>query len=235
MMRARTPSEERRRREQEQEQKDLERAVRTIMVMNLNLKATEKDVFDHFCGAGAVQDIRLILDKHTRRSKGIAYIEFDTPQAAINALSLNGTIMMNMPLLVKPSEAEKARVSLRGDLLLCSMYASGLRGAGGSPPFCLACCGHQSPWMLLHRHPQSMLWSLLWSLHVARRTWLGRCSRRPRRTRVRPSRFSTRWGAQLRASSSTPSSCRCARVERRLDNALVCLVISSPSPFIPKT
>ena len=41
--------------------------------------------------------------------QGIAYIEFATVDSAIAALSLNGQLMLNMPVLVKPSEAEKVR------------------------------------------------------------------------------------------------------------------------------
>lgn len=105
--RERTPDAVRMQREKEQELKDLERTVRTIMVMNLNLKADERDIFDFFKVIGTVNDIRLIRDKNTKRSKGIAYVEFTTVEAAMAAITLNGHPMLSMPVLVKPSEAEK--------------------------------------------------------------------------------------------------------------------------------
>eukprot|EP00983_Pelagomonas_calceolata_P068573 1149977-Pelagomonas_calceolata.AAC.2 len=86
----------------------MQRAVRTVMVMNLNLRADEGDVFEFFGPrVGALNDIKIIKDKNTKRSKGIAYVEFQTVESAIAALSLNGQLLLNMPVLVKPSEAEK--------------------------------------------------------------------------------------------------------------------------------
>jgi hypothetical protein len=41
------------------------------------------------------------------QSKGICYIEYETVEGAVQALALNGTLLNNMPVLVKPSEAEK--------------------------------------------------------------------------------------------------------------------------------
>uniref|UniRef100_A0A7S3VKM0 RRM domain-containing protein n=2 Tax=Dunaliella tertiolecta TaxID=3047 RepID=A0A7S3VKM0_DUNTE len=88
--------------------RELERTVRTVMVMNLNLRADEGDVFEFFGPrVGALNDIKIIKDKNTKRSKGIAYVEFQTVESAIAALSLNGQLLLNMPVLVKPSEAEK--------------------------------------------------------------------------------------------------------------------------------
>uniref|UniRef100_A0A7S0RKZ5 RRM domain-containing protein n=1 Tax=Chlamydomonas leiostraca TaxID=1034604 RepID=A0A7S0RKZ5_9CHLO len=105
--RDRTPDAVRIQREKEQELKDLERTVRTIMVMNLNLRAEERDIFEFFVKAGGINDIKLIRDKNTKRSKGIAYVEFATVESAISALTLNGQTLLSMPVLVKPSEAEK--------------------------------------------------------------------------------------------------------------------------------
>lgn len=84
------------------------------MVMNLNLKADEKDIFDFFSVVGAINDIKLIVDKNTKRSKGICYVEYQNIQSAMNAVTvLNAKIMMNMPVLVKPSEAEKVSTVAR--------------------------------------------------------------------------------------------------------------------------
>ena len=108
--RERTPPEVRLQKEKEQELRDLERTVRTVMVMNLNLRAEERDIFDFFGKVGYINDIKIIRDKNTKRSKGIAYIEFSTVESAINAVTLNGQPLLSMPVLVKPSEAEKVRM-----------------------------------------------------------------------------------------------------------------------------
>lgn len=66
-------------------------------------------MFGFFSSVGAINDIKLIRDKNTRRSKGIAYIEYSSVESAINALTLNGQIFMGMGVMVKPSEAEKVQ------------------------------------------------------------------------------------------------------------------------------
>jgi RNA-binding protein 39 len=103
-----TPPEQRLAREREKELKEMERATRTVFAYNLNLKAEERDIFKWFSQAGMVTDIQLITDKNTRKSKGIAYIEFSTQEGAITAITaLNGQMFMSMPVMIKGSEVEK--------------------------------------------------------------------------------------------------------------------------------
>jgi RNA-binding protein 39 len=50
--------------------------VRTVFIYNLPFKAEEHDVFEFFSAAGEINDIRLITDRHTKRSRGLCYIEY---------------------------------------------------------------------------------------------------------------------------------------------------------------
>lgn len=93
--------------QQERELADFERDQRTVMAMNLPLKANERDVFDYFSAVGTVIDVKLITDRHSRRSKGIAYIELETLADVPKVLILNGTKFFNNSILVKASESEK--------------------------------------------------------------------------------------------------------------------------------
>lgn len=102
-----TPPEVRLAREKERELKELERATRTVFAYNLNIKADERDIFEFFSLAGEVTDIRLITDRNTKRSKGLAYIEFASQQQVFSALALTGQMMMGQAVMVKPAEAEK--------------------------------------------------------------------------------------------------------------------------------
>lgn len=107
-----TPPEERLARDEERrrekELKEMERAARTVFATNVNLKADERDIFKWFSQAGTVTDIQLITDKNTRKSKGIAYIEFSTQEGAITAITvLNGQLFMHQPVMIKGSEVEK--------------------------------------------------------------------------------------------------------------------------------
>ncbi|CAA3010332.1 RNA-binding protein 39 [Olea europaea subsp. europaea] len=71
------------------------------------LKATERDVYEFFSQAGKVRDVRLIMDRNSRRSKGVGYIEFYDALSVPMAIALSGHLLLGQPVMVKPSEAEK--------------------------------------------------------------------------------------------------------------------------------
>lgn len=75
-MREKTPPEVKEQRERERELKELDRDTRTVFAYNLNLKAEERDLFEFFSKAGKVVDVKIIMDRNTRKSKGFSYIEF---------------------------------------------------------------------------------------------------------------------------------------------------------------
>jgi RNA-binding protein 39 len=54
-----------------------------------------------------VTDIRVITDRHTKRSKGLAYVEFKQQEQVFVALAMTGQILLGQPVMVKPAEAEK--------------------------------------------------------------------------------------------------------------------------------
>lgn len=74
---------------------------------SISLKADERDVYDFFSRAGKVRDVRLIMDRNSRRSKGVGYIEFYDAMSVPMAIALSGQLLLNQPVMVKPSEAEK--------------------------------------------------------------------------------------------------------------------------------
>eukprot|EP00958_Prasinococcus_capsulatus_P024231 scaffold3759_cov425-Prasinococcus_capsulatus_cf.AAC.18 len=71
------------------------------------LSASERDVFEFFSQAGMVTDVRLITDRNTRRSKGLAYVEMSDAAGALGALGLSGQPLKGQCVMVKSSEAEK--------------------------------------------------------------------------------------------------------------------------------
>jgi len=96
------------RNEKYREMRELERATRTVFVSNLHIKVNEKDLFILFSQkAGKVIDIYVICDKHTNKSKGLAYIELETIESMTRALSLSNTEMYGQSIYVRPSEMEK--------------------------------------------------------------------------------------------------------------------------------
>ena len=53
-----------------------ERDRRTVMVMQLSARVGPKDLEEFFNQVGQVRDVKMISDRNSRKSKGIAYIEF---------------------------------------------------------------------------------------------------------------------------------------------------------------
>lgn len=103
---------------------DPERDQRTVFAYQMPLKATERDVYEFFSKAGKVRDVRLIMDRNSRRSKGVGYIEFYDVMSVPMAIALSGQLLLGQPVMVKPSEAEKNLVQ--------SNTSAG--GAGGTGP-----------------------------------------------------------------------------------------------------
>ncbi|EER92836.1 hypothetical protein BDA96_01G534000 [Sorghum bicolor] len=86
---------------------DPERDQRTVFAFQLSLKADERDVYEFFSRAGKVRDVRLIMDRNSRRSKGVGYIEFYDAMSVPMAIALSGQLLLGQQVMVKPSEAEK--------------------------------------------------------------------------------------------------------------------------------
>ncbi|KAJ4715957.1 RNA-binding protein 39-like [Melia azedarach] len=86
---------------------DPERDQRTVFAYQICLKANERDVYEFFSRAGKVRDVRLIMDRNSRRSKGVGYVEFYDVMSVPMAIALSGQPLLGQPVMVKPSEAEK--------------------------------------------------------------------------------------------------------------------------------
>ncbi|PAN51532.1 hypothetical protein PAHAL_9G600800 [Panicum hallii] len=97
----------RRKEEAAEPEVDPERDQRTVFAYQLSLKADERDVYEFFSRAGKVRDVRLIMDRNSRRSKGVGYIEFYDVMSVPMAIALSGQLLLGQQVMVKPSEAEK--------------------------------------------------------------------------------------------------------------------------------
>jgi RNA-binding protein 23/39 len=65
-----------RKRERSPELTPEERDQRTVFCMQLSARIRPRDLEEFFSQVGKVRDVRLITDPRTKKSKGIAYIEF---------------------------------------------------------------------------------------------------------------------------------------------------------------
>ncbi|KAJ2839564.1 splicing factor [Coemansia sp. 'formosensis'] len=86
-----------------------ERDLRTVFAMQLSARLRRSDLVDFFSRAGRVRDAHIVADKGSRRSRGVAYIEFYAIDSAIKAVDLSGQRLLDVPIIVQPSEAQKNR------------------------------------------------------------------------------------------------------------------------------
>lgn len=95
----------------EEAKKQAEEAQRedcTVQCIRVHLNANERDIYEFFVKAkvGKVRDVRLIKDQKTGRSKGVAYVEFYTPESVLLAMALSGQPLMGLPMIIQASQAE---------------------------------------------------------------------------------------------------------------------------------
>ena len=94
--------------------KELEDARRdnlTVLVINLNLRCLEREIYLFFAEyAGKVRDIQIVRDSKSGKPKGVAYVEFYEQESVIKALGLTGQSINGQQIRVQSSQADKNRV-----------------------------------------------------------------------------------------------------------------------------
>lgn len=88
-----------------------ERDTRTVFCMQLAARIRPRDLEEFFSAVGKVRDVRMISDRNSRRSKGIAYIEFVEASSVPLAIGLTGQRLLGVPIIVQASQAEKNRAA----------------------------------------------------------------------------------------------------------------------------
>jgi len=81
-----------------------------LFVGNLPFHATEELLSTRFAAVGEVKNVSMMLDRETGRSRGFAFIEMGTPEAAKKAIAeLHGTDFEGRPLRVDIAQERPAR------------------------------------------------------------------------------------------------------------------------------
>ena len=111
------------------------RDARTVLVMQLAQRVGPGELKEFFSKVGKVLDVRMIVDNKTRRSKGVAYVEFHDVDSVQLSTALSGTRLCGIPILVRTSSGFTVFVIVTGsecDLRQGSSVAGGEkpRGAG---------------------------------------------------------------------------------------------------------
>jgi len=85
-----------------------------IYVGNLPYTFTYEQVADLFAPYGEVRELRLITDRETRQSKGFAFVELASDEAARNAIAdLNGVQVGERTLTVSEARPQTERTNRR--------------------------------------------------------------------------------------------------------------------------
>ncbi len=85
-----------------------------LYVGNLPFSTTENELQELFSQAGAVQEVTLMQDKFTGKSRGFAFVTMGSEQDAQNAISqLNGKAMDGRPLTVNEARPRESRSKWR--------------------------------------------------------------------------------------------------------------------------
>jgi len=81
-----------------------------LYVGNLAFSTTENELQELFAQAGAVQEVTLMQDKFTGKSRGFAFVTMGSDQDAQNAISqLNGKTVEGRPLTVNEARPREPR------------------------------------------------------------------------------------------------------------------------------
>lgn len=79
---------------------DSARTAQTIFVSGIHPRVEDMDLFEFFSHAGRVDDIQLIKEPRTGKSKGLAYIEMSSVDEARKASMLNGQMVGGYPITI---------------------------------------------------------------------------------------------------------------------------------------
>ena len=86
-----------------------------IFVAKLNFDTQESDLQNAFSEFGAVDSVKIIMDKFTGRSKGFGFVEMSSDEEGRNAINgLNDSEVDGRTIVVKVAEPRESRDNNRG-------------------------------------------------------------------------------------------------------------------------
>ncbi|KAF5449935.1 hypothetical protein F2P56_030331 [Juglans regia] len=86
----------------------------TAFISNINLKANCEDLRNFFSDVGGVHDIRILHDKFTGKSRGLAYVDFSDDAHLAVAVAKNKQMLLGKRLSIARSNPRKSRKDLSG-------------------------------------------------------------------------------------------------------------------------
>jgi len=105
-----------------------------LYVGNLPFNTTENELQELFSQAGAVQEVTLMQDRFTGKSRGFAFVTMGSDEDAQNAISkLNGQSIEGRPLTVNEARPREQRAPGGGGRGYGGGGGYGGRREGGGP------------------------------------------------------------------------------------------------------
>ncbi len=102
-----------------------------IFVAKLNFSTNESDLQSAFEHYGEVDEVKIVMDKFTGKSKGFGFVEMPNDSEALNAIQgLNESELDGRSIVVKKAEPRENRSSGGGGFG-GGGYGGGNRGSGG--------------------------------------------------------------------------------------------------------
>ncbi|XP_041010443.1 squamous cell carcinoma antigen recognized by T-cells 3-like isoform X2 [Juglans microcarpa x Juglans regia] len=86
----------------------------TAFISNINLKANSEDLHNFFGDVGGVHDIRILHDKFTGKSRGLAYVDFSDDAHLAAAVAKSKQMLLGKRLSIARSNPRKSRKDLSG-------------------------------------------------------------------------------------------------------------------------
>ncbi|HKX28528.1 MAG TPA: RNA-binding protein [Blastocatellia bacterium] len=103
-----------------------------LYVGNLPFSVSEQDLEDLFSRSGQVESTNIVTDRDTGRSRGFAFVEMDSREAADAAIeALNGFELAGRPLTVNEARPKENRSSGGGGRGFGGGGGRGFGGGGG--------------------------------------------------------------------------------------------------------
>ena len=109
-----------------------------LFVGNLPFTATEESIRTAFEGSGTIEDVHLVMDRATGRSRGFAFVTVDAPDGIAAVINkMDGAMLDGRPLRVNEAQ-DRPRPSFSGPPM------GGFGGGGGGGGFGLGPGGGRS-------------------------------------------------------------------------------------------
>jgi RNA-binding protein 23/39 len=91
---------------------EAQRDRRTVFLQQLSVRCTDRDISEFFASNSCpCRNARIVLDKYTKKSKGVAYVEFYEEETVRVALKLTGKKLLGVPIIIELTETEKNRIA----------------------------------------------------------------------------------------------------------------------------